>query len=258
MKLDVIIRTHDKGEVHSIPPQERYCGSDKKTVIKKCLKSLVNSLELVNADVFIYCLDDNSTEGSKKMIQGILSNSRHKSKFISLKKSGHNHSALKFFERAKKSKADLVYLIEDDYLHTPSAVSEMVKDYQEFKSKLGGQEVCLHPFDDPDNYLPEHILPTRVVQGSKRHWRVNYYTTFSFMCSPNVVRENWDKFSLLAKEYMTEWGEKNGIHEGTTINEIWRTSVVLFTPIPSLALHMQFERQKDKYINWESWWDSIK
>lgn len=53
------------------------------------------------------------------------------------------------------------------------------------------------------------------------------------------------------------WGELNGVHEGTTINKIWRESIPLFTPIPSIALHMQYMAQKDPYIDWQSLWDSI-
>lgn len=60
-----------------------------------------------------------------------------------------------------------------------------------------------------------------------------------------------------ATEYMTEWGEANEIQEGTTINHIWRWEVKLFTPIPSLALHMGYERQLDPYIDWKKLWDSI-
>ena len=50
----------------------------------------------------------------------------------------------------------------------------------------------------------------------------------------------------------------NNIHEGTTINHIWRNDAVLFTPIPSVALHMQYDKQKDPYLNWEELWKSIE
>jgi hypothetical protein len=256
MKLEVIIRTHDGSNIHEHPLQQRFCGSDKKQVIERCLKSLIIALERVR-EAKIICLDDHSTQETKKMILEILARSKHPSQFVALKKTGHNYSALQFFSQAKKSKADLVYLIEDDYLHFPSALEEMIEDYQTFKRNLQ-REVCLHPFDDPDNYRPEYIFPTRVVLGDKRHWRVNTYTTFSIFCSPEIIRGHWEKFKLLSTEYMTEWGEKNNIHEGTTINEIWRNDVVLFTPIPSLALHMQFEEQKDKFIDWKKLWDSIE
>ena len=54
---------------------------------------------------------------------------------------------------------------------------------------------------------------------------------------------------------MTPFGDALNIHEGTTINKIWRENVYLFTPIPSVALHMQFKEQIDKFIDWKPLWN---
>jgi hypothetical protein len=151
----------------------------------------------------------------------------------------------------------LVYFVEDDYLHYPSAIEEMVDSYLTFKRNVG-MEVAIHPFDDPDNYKVKYIEECRIVFGKNRRWRTNRYTTFTFLCNPDIVRKHWSKFYTLATEYLTEWGENNNIHEGTTINSIWRTDVMLFTPIPSLALHLQYEEQMDPYLNWKELWDSIE
>jgi hypothetical protein len=42
------------------------------------------------------------------------------------------------------------------------------------------------------------------------------------------------------------------------VNKIWREDVTLFTPIPSVALHVQYEAQKDPYLDWKELWESIK
>jgi hypothetical protein len=176
--------------------------------------------------------------------------------YIALEIEGWNSSALAQFERGRDSDADLVYFVEDDYLHFPEAIKEMVSAYELFKYKLN-DEVAIHPFDDPDNYKPRWIIPTKIVYGHGRRWRTNQYTTFTFMCNPEIIRKNWSIFYTLATEYGTEWGEAFNIHEGTTINKIWRESVCLFTPIPSVALHMQYKDQMDPYIDWKKLWDSI-
>jgi hypothetical protein len=62
----------------------------------------------------------------------------------------------------------------------------------------------------------------------------------------------------MATEYGTLWGEINNVHEGTMVNKIWREDVTLFTPIPSVALHVQYEAQKDPYLDWKELWESIK
>jgi hypothetical protein len=44
--------------------------------------------------------------------------------------------------------------------------------------------------------------------------------------------------------------------EDKTINQLFqKRGLHLFTPIPSLALHMQFDSEKDPYINWEKMWN---
>lgn len=36
---------------------------------------------------------------------------------------------------------------------------------------------------------------------------------------------------------------------------IWEHHVIRVNPIPSLALHVQFKKQRDTHINHWNWWD---
>lgn len=255
LSLDIILRTHDFIDIHS-SPNGRYCGTDKTTLICKCITSLVNSANNYDGKIKFVWIDDHSSESSLNKIRNIFSTSKHEVEFIPLELRGWNASGYEQFERGRASTADLVYLVEDDYLHFPTAIEEMVDAYSLFKQNLG-MEIAIHPFDDPDNYVPKYIDACRIVLGKNRRFRTNTYSTFVFLCSPKIIKDNWSKFYTLATEYMTEWGEKNNIHEGTTINSLWRNDIKLFTPIPSLALHMGFEEQKDAYLDWKELWDSI-
>jgi hypothetical protein len=255
LTIDISIRTHDKREIH-VQKEKRYCGTDKLTLIKKCMSSLVKTADSSRHKITFFWHDDNSSQECVESLHEIFGSSRHPYHYIALEENGWNYSALKQFEKGRDSKADLVYFVEDDYLHVDTAIDEMVESYVNFKNNLGG-DVSIHPFDDPDNYKPRWIEPCRIVYGSKRRWRTNAYSTFTFMCSPEVVRKNWSTFYTMATEYGTLWGEMNNVHEGTMINRIWRTDVTLFTPIPSVALHMQYAEQMDPYIDWKSLWDSI-
>ena len=40
-----------------------------------------------------------------------------------------------------------------------------------------------------------------------------------------------------------------------TFGEIWKNDVIRINPIPSLALHIQFEKQRDPHINHLDWWN---
>lgn len=255
MKLDIILRTHDTSEVHVRPSKLRYPNVPKIEVIKKCVKSLVKSANLIN-DVNIICLDDHSTDDCKNALFDIFKLSRHPVTFKELECKGHNNSSYQQYLHARDSNADLVYCIEDDYLHCESALYEMLSDYKTFKT-LTNNEVALHPFDDPDNYKDKFITDAKVVQGMNRHWRTNTYTTYSFLSSPRVVKNNWNVFYLISKNYLTEIGQKYNIHEGTTINKIWKTQVNLFTPLPSLALHVQYDENIDRLTDWKKWWNEV-
>lgn len=256
MKLDIILRTHNLTEVHVRTFKLRYPNVPKIEVIKKCVKSLVKTANNLDIDVNITCLDDHSSDDCKEALHEIFKLSKHPVTFKELEGRGHNNSAYNQYLHARDSNADLVYCVEDDYLHCESALPEMLKDYETFKNLTNG-EVALHPFDDPDNYKHRFVEQARIVQGGKRHWRTNTYTTYTFLGSPRIVRNNWNIFYIIAKNYLTELGEKHKIHEGTTINKIWRTQVNLFTPIPSLALHVQYDENIDKLTDWKKWWDNV-
>jgi glycosyltransferase involved in cell wall biosynthesis len=253
--LDVILRTHDKREIH-VSKDLRYCGVDKTTVVKKCVKSLVNSCNQSTHEIRYWWYDDHSSQQTVDELKQIFEDAKHPYTYIPLEEEGWNASGIAQFERGRDSDADLVYFVEDDYLHYPTAIDEMVDAYHTFKKNLG-KEISIHPFDDPDNYLPIWIEPCRIVYGKHRHWRTNLHTTFTFLCNPELVRSKWHIFYTLASEYATLWGEMNHINESTMINKLWREEVTLFTPIPSVALHMAYETQRDPYLNWKELWNSM-
>ena len=76
------------------------------------------------------------------------------------------------------------------------------------------------------------------------------------MLRPQVLQTHWSVFEKLAKEYDPDYSKPGEhIHEGNTICEIWKNHALRFSPIPSLALHMQFDTQVDPYIDWQKWWN---
>jgi hypothetical protein len=261
MKIEIILRTHDKSNVHKttrtdIEVEERYCKKDKKTLALGCAASLIKSSNAVEGhEINIKVLDDHSTKEFLVELKELFEKSKWPYEITNLKKSGFNQSALKAFELGKKSKADLVYLVEDDFLHIPSALQEMIDNWDLF-TRLSGREIVLYPYDFTDDY----INPTAsvVVHGTNRHWRTGFWTTYTLFLRPQVISEHWDKFETLALKYDPTYSvpiEENQ-NEATTIAKIWTEGPALrFSPIPSIALHMQFERQKDPYIDWQQWWN---
>jgi hypothetical protein len=253
MKLEIILRTHDQSNVHT--DRQRYCGFDKKTLILGCLTSLIKSSNLVfNHEVNFKILDDHSSPEFIEQVHNVFNGCKWPYELYNLSQTGYNYSALKQFEYCRDSEADLVYSVEDDYLHCPSALAEMLESYELFKAK-SGQEVVMYPFDMPDDYVPPHMQPCFVVHGSHRHWKTGIWTTNTFMLRPQVLIDHWPVFEKLATQYDPDYSRPGEhIHEGNTICNIWKDHALRFSPVQSLALHMQFDTQMDPYINWEQWW----
>jgi glycosyltransferase involved in cell wall biosynthesis len=260
MKIEIILRTHDKTNVHKtsrtdMEVEPRYCQKDKKTLALGCIASLIKSANQVqNHEINFKVFDDHSTDDFLVELEELFDKSIWPHELIHLKEEGFNHSSYKGFEAGKNSNADLVYFIEDDYLHIPSALQEMIDTWHAF-TQLSGREIVLFPYDFTDDYNPPQA--NIVAHGSNRHWRTGLWTTNTLFLRPQVVLANWELFEELALKYNPDYSnpEKN-VSELSTIGKIWTEgSAMRFSPIPSIALHMQFERQKDPYINWEQWWN---
>lgn len=255
MHIEIILRTHDQSNVHT--DRERYCGFDKKSLIQGCVSSLINSANLVEKhQISFKVLDDHSSEEFLNELDALFQYCKWDYKVISLEESGFNYSALKQFEACRDSEADLVYSVEDDYLHCPSAITEMLDSYELFV-RNSGREVVIYPFDMPDDYYPPHMQPCMIVHGSARHWKTGIWTTNTFMLRPNVLQDHWDVFERLATKYSPDYSKpEENVHEGNTICNVWKNHALRFSPIQSLALHMQFDTQQDPYIDWKYWWDN--
>lgn len=254
MKIHIVIRTHDSSNIHN-DWRERYCNLSKLDLIKGCFKSLIESIKYVkNYDIQLTILDDHSTEELISFLN--IESLGLNYELIRLTDAGYNNSAYQQWLICRDSKADLVYSIEDDYLHSTTAIQEMIDSYQLFCNKLNHDNIVLYPFDEPSEYNP----PSRkdfIVHGSNRHWRTGIYTTQVLFCKPKLFKEYWDLFETLALKYNGDYLNPREEHyeESNTIWKLWNEGpIIRFNPIPSLALHMQFEQQMDPFIDWKQWW----
>jgi hypothetical protein len=258
MKLEIILRIHDSKNIHGNKP--RYINVSKKQLILGCLSSLINSTNIIsNAEISFIVLNDHCTEDCISKVHKIFSSSKHSYQLIDLDVPGFHYSGLKQFEHCKNSTADLVYSVEDDYLHHPDAIPEMIFTYKYLKFYYHLQkEFCIYPFDNKEDYEYGYVVPGRVFRTPIRHWKEGIWTTFTMMTTPKVFQEHWEVFEKLATKY-TPWNGvdeiKELVHEGNTISDIWEHHVIRVNPIPSLALHVQFEKQRDPHINHLDWWN---
>lgn len=261
--LDVLIvlQTHSKSSASSAA---RYCGAPKLEISKRCTASLINTIEYAKknsgqTNYSLMIVDDHSDEEYIDFVKEKISSASFQIELIQLQTRGIMPSILRCYEIGKDLGQDLVYFAQDDYLYYENALWEMIDAYFQFK-QMSGMEVCIFPYDDPFRYTLMNYN-YRMVLGSKRHWRNAYHTASCFMASHQTIKENWDLFEAMGKAEYDAYCEDKSINrlflqmEGFPKREIKH---LLFTPVPSLALHMGTEREKDPYIKWQELWEKFE
>ena len=126
---------------------------------------------------------------------------------------------------AKNQCKDLVYFVEDDYLHDLNAISEMLFSYERISSQTN-RELILCPSDYP--YLYTKIDSTNIFLGSNKHWRKVEETLCTFLTSKKILEKYWTKFVSMCQ--FEHYPFEKPLHD------IYKKEYCL-SPIPSLAIH---------------------
>ena len=120
---------------------------------------------------------------------------------------------------------DLIYFVEDDYLHKQDAINEMIFTYERISSQIN-KELILCPVDYP--FLYTKIEPTNIFLGSNKHWRKIDETLCTFFTSKIMLKKHWSKFISMCQ--FEHYPFEQPLHD------IYKLEYC-FSPIPSLAIH---------------------
>ena len=181
-----------------------YSSTENLNVIKKVIDG--NNIEVINLDYSKY----------KEKI----SEQKNKETFANLA------SLLQSFEIGKNTGEDLIYFIEDDYLHFEPMLEEMVASYERIASQLN-KDIFMCPSDYP--YLYMNNEKTNVLIGNKRHWRTVDKTLCTFLTTKNLLDKYWDNFYKNCLDRHDPF-EKY-------LNEIYSKEICI-SPLKSLSLHL--------------------
>jgi len=155
-------------------------------------------------------------------------------------------SLLKCFEIGKKNGKDLVYFVEDDYLHFDYALEEMISTYERVSSQLN-KEIFICPSDYPYFYMNNE--KTNLLIGTKRHWRTITKTLCTFMTSIKFIEIYWENFynNCLQRHDPFE----------KYLNKIYEKEICI-SPIKSLSVHLTNVNSSyglSPFINYKKLWD---
>ena len=220
--------------------KNKYSGIKVKTIIVddnsnseniQKIKSIIkdNDFEMLNLDYSKY--------------QNKISKQKNKETFANLA------SLLQSFEIGKDNGEDLIYFIEDDYLHFEPMLEEMVASYERIASQIN-KDIFMCPTDYP--YLYMDNVKTNVLIGNKRHWRTVDKTLCTFMTTKNLLDKYWDNFY------------KNCLNRHDPfekyLNEIYSKEICI-SPIKSLSLHLTNINSSyglSPLINYKKLWEENK
>jgi len=235
--------------------------------LNSIIKSINHAKELFdNVNLELIVVDHNSEKKVVDKINSILSNQLFKSQFISLNVDDFKKDINPINEKkeqvifnqisnmanihqslliAKKSE-DLVYFVEDDYIHSVEALKEMILTYEKLSSMLK-TELILCPADYP--YLYSEIENTKVFLGDKRHWRSVKETLCTFLMSKEMLINYWEELASMCK--FEHYPFEKPLHN------IYEKEYCL-SPIPSLAIHLTNINSVfglSPNIDWKKNWD---
>ena len=210
----------------------------------RSINSLVNSITFCqnkypNLKIKTIIIDDNSKDQNLDRIKKLIDNknieiiSLNHDKYKNLIKEQKTKetfsnlaSLMNSFEIGKNQGEDLIFFVEDDYLHFEPMLEEMIASYERIASQLK-KDIFMCPADYPYLYMDNQN--TNILIGNKRHWRTINKTLCTFMTSKNLLDKYWVNFEKTCEN-------RNDPFE-KYLNEIYQNEICI-SPLKSLSVHL--------------------
>jgi hypothetical protein len=232
----------------------------------RSLNSLIKSInksktKYQNINFKIIIIDDKSKEKNLSKIKKITDNSGLDISITSLdhikyvniiqkQKSRDTFSnlasLLQSFELGKEHGEDLIFFVEDDYLHFEPMMEEMIASFERIASQVD-KDIFMCPADYP--YLYTSNEKTNILIGNKRHWRTVNQTLCTFMTTKSLLNKYW-------KNFYKNCLNRNDPFE-KYINEIYKSEFCI-SPLKSLSLHLTNVNSSyglSPFIDYKKLWD---
>ena len=148
-----------------------------------------------------------------------------------------------------KNSEDLIYFVEDDYIHQKNSIGEMILTYERIASQFN-KEIIICPADYP--YLYTKTEPTQNFLGQAYHWRKVNETLCTFLTSKKMIEKYWDKYLSMCKKEHAPFEKP--------LHEIYEKELCI-SPIPSLAVHFTNVNSifgLSPNVDWEKIWEENK
>lgn len=264
--LLIILRMNTEVEIWD-QKKKRLFEQPKIEYSMRSINSLIKSIKLCknkysHLSINTVVIDDNSKKENLDKIKDLIQNEnfeiisldheKYKS-IIKKQKSAETFSnlasLLQSFEIGKNQGDDLIFFIEDDYIHYETMLEEMISSYERIASQVK-KDLIMCPSDYP--YLYMNNEKTNILIGSKRHWRTINKTLCTFMLSKDLLNKYWENL------YKTCIDRHDPFEK--YINEIYLSEVCI-SPLKSLSLHLTNINSSyglSPFIDYKKIWETNK
>ena len=247
--LDIILRTCASVNMLS-QSKKRIFKSTKDQYSLRTLISLINSINnnkkiFENIKLKLTIIDHNSEKKIIHKFKKILKKQFFKSEIKSLNIDFYKKKIKKINQQGKevtqnqisnmsninqslnlgKNCDDLVYFVEDDYVHKIDAIEEMLFAYEKISTQTR-KELILCPADYP--YLYTKLKDSKILLGNKYHWRTIEESLCTFLTSKKIINKHFKKLTS-ACEYEHFPFEK-------PFHQIYKKELCI-SPMPAIAVH---------------------
>ena len=247
--LDIIIKTCTSINLVT-QNKKRIFEKDKSEYTYRSINSIIGSLKfsenyLNKIKIKVYIIDNNSKKEDLVKIESKLKKTNIEFEILNLDINKFNFiktlnkdnpvieknmkstmaSIRASFDLAKRKSSDLVYFVEDDYIHKKESIFEMVSAYEKISSEQN-KELFICPADYP--YLYKKLDNSQILIGNKYHWRTVNESLLTFLTSKSLIEKYWDDLVLMS--------ENEHVPFETPLHGIYEKEVCI-SPIPSLAMH---------------------
>ncbi len=247
--LDIIIRTCSS--VNMLTQNKSRLFEKEKIeytlrTIKSILSSIDNNSQLKKIKINYKIIDHNSSKENLEKIDLIFKSFNKHYKLINLdiakfekeiEKINDRNEIVSFNQKTNmanihqslleaKNAEDLIYFVEDDYIHRRNSIGEMILTYERIASQLK-REIIICPTDYP--FLYAKAEATQIFLGQNYHWRKVNETLCTFLTSRMIIEKYWDKYLSMCKKEHAPFEKP--------LHDIYENDLCI-APIPSLALHL--------------------
>ena len=269
--LDIIIKTCTSVNLVT-QNKKRVFERNKSEYTFRTINSIINSLEfckdeLKKIKIKIFIIDYNSKKDDLVKINNKLTEANFEFKIINLKLDKFDQiktinknntiiennmkatmsSIRESFDVAKKDCDDLVYFVEDDYIHKRESIFEMISSYEKISSELN-KDIFICPVDYP--YLYKKLENSNIFIGTKYHWRTINETLLTFLTSKSLINKHWNNLILMCENEHSPFE--------TPMHKIFEKELCI-SPIPSLAMHCTNVNSVfglSPNMDWKKLWDA--